>query len=99
MMNEEKKQEYYRMKKELQDEEAAGNIARRNELVKPLSELGHSIDWGFKKGEIVERRLANRWERDTILEVAGSDMIFRTMIMPFSLVRKAQEKQEQLTIF
>lgn len=99
MNNEEKKEEYFRMKEELKEAEASGNLEHRNELVVPLRDLGNEIDWGYREGQTVERRLAKRWERDRIVKVEGFQIHFRTMIMPVCLVRPAQEQMTQQTLF
>lgn len=74
-----------------------GDLKSRNELVSRIHELNQIIEWGFIKGEEVERRTGRGWERDTILHIEANEFKFRTVVLPHQLVRKKIERQEQLS--
>lgn len=71
----------------------------RNKLVEPLRYLATIIDWGYKVGEVVERRTGRGWETDRILAIENDRFTFRTIHISHHLIRKPQHELVQLSIF
>ncbi|AQQ55368.1 hypothetical protein [Planococcus lenghuensis] len=98
MSNEEMIQEYRALKKEAKAASEAEDWDTREQLLDRTTELAYAIDWGFRVGDVVERRAKKRWVRDTILKIEGVTYTFKTIIVPIDFVRSATEKHEQLTL-
>lgn len=62
-----------------------------NKLVPHNQILAGLINYGYRKGEKVHRRTSTMWIEDTILEVDGNCLMFRSVNVPPSLVRKITE--------
>lgn len=73
-----------------------GKYAERNAFVPRIHELNNLIDWGIRKGDKVERRTGRGWEVDVVLDVKGSEIHFRTMIVPPSFVRPFESPTEEV---
>lgn len=88
--------EISRKMRELTDTE---KLSERNSYVPRIHELNELIDWGYRAGERVERITGRGWERDTIIKVESSVIYFRTIQLPPAMVRTAEEKYEQVSLF
>ena len=88
MKNEELIREYREISKLMKELAASEKLGERNQYVPRITELSDQIDWGYRKGEPVERKTGRGWEEDIIQEVRGSEIHFRTMILPPAMIRR-----------
>lgn len=98
MTNEEMINEHRVLKKQVKAAWDAEEWDTWELLLDRKTELDYAINWGFRVGDVVERRAKKRWVRDTILKIEGVKYTFRTIIVPIDFVRSATEKHEQLTL-
>lgn len=97
--NEELLEEYHEIAKMMKDLRE-NNRYREHEMFLPRRlELSEElIDWGFRRGQEVERRTGRGWEEDVILEVEGSKIHFRTMILPPEMIRRPEKNQSAVQV-
>ncbi|WP_404337921.1 hypothetical protein [Planococcus rifietoensis] len=96
MKNEELIREYRETSKLMKELAASGNLEERNLYVPRMTELSNQIDWGYRKGDLVERKTGRGWEEDVIQEVRGSEIHFRTMILPPAMIRRPIKNQKTI---
>ena len=107
MKNEELIREYREISKVMKELAASGKLEERNQYVPRIKDLSDQIDWGYRKGDPVERKTGRGWEEDIIQEVRGSEIHFRTMILPPAMIRrplknkdkKIEKDYEQISLF
>lgn len=80
--------------------------AERNELVLKWRELRSSIDYGFRVGQVVERRKnvknSDVYEREVIKSISETwEITFKNITIPVEFVRKVEgeEVESQLSLF
>lgn len=95
MKNEELIREYREISKLMKELIASGNLKERNQYVPRITELSKQIDWGYRKGDPVERKTGRGWEEDVIQEVRGSEIHFRTMILPPAMIRRPIKNRDK----
>lgn len=95
MKNEELIREYRETSKLMKVLAASGKLEERNQYVPRITELSEQIDWGYRKGDPVERKTGRGWEEDVIQEVRGSEIHFRTMILPPAMIRRPIKNRDK----
>ncbi|MGB6407405.1 MAG: hypothetical protein WBF39_08005 [Planococcus donghaensis] len=96
MKNEELIREYREISKLMKELATSGKLEERNKYVPRMTELSDQIDWGYRKGDPVERKTGRGWEEDIIQAVRGSEIHFRTMILPPAMIRRPIKKQKAI---